>query len=95
MKTRTAFFTLPHYNPAGHLGAYESLEVHTVLDTGEFAEALAPGEDLPGEDEGKVIWSLYGYVPGAGVETIGDFSRFEDACDAALRLGGVPLSGLH
>ena len=36
------------------------------------------------------VWTLYGHIPGAGVEAIGDFDTFDHAADVYARITGRP-----
>ena len=39
------------------------------------------------------VWTLYGHIPGEGVEAIGDFATREDAEEAFQRITGIPFGG--
>ena len=80
---QSALFSLPAGN------GFDGLEVHTVAVTSDFSVQLHDPYD-PGL-AGEIVWTLYGHVPGQGLECIGDFKSFEAACEPARRLGGVPV----
>jgi hypothetical protein len=90
-RARSAIFKLPQYDPAAPR-AFDALEVHTVIEEtdpegGTFCESLPSNTEIP--EGARLVFSLYGHTPGAGLECIGDFSSFDAACDFATRLGGV------
>ena len=92
MKAQSAHFFFPRFLP--NTTGYDALEVHTVatLHTvatffDDYAEIICDGEDLP--EEGPVCWSLYGHIPNEGIECIGNFDSFEEACSVAEKLGGM------
>src|ERR1700730_10974233 len=39
------------------------------------------------------VWTLYGHIPGEGVEAISDFSKREYAEEAFQRITGIPFAG--
>jgi hypothetical protein len=39
------------------------------------------------------VWTLYGHIPGEGVQAIGDFSKREYAEEAFQRITGIPFAG--
>jgi hypothetical protein len=84
-KAQSAYYTL------GIVNGYDALEVHTVATFfDDYAEQIQDGEDLP--EEGPVCWSLYGHICNEGLERIGDFVSFEEACEVAEKLGGVKFT---
>lgn len=88
MKAQSAYYTL------GRVNGYDALEVHTVaMFFDDWAEQICDGEDLP--EEGPVYWSLYGHTPNEGIECIGNFDSFEEACSTAEKLGGVAKTSWH
>lgn len=66
-------------------GTYDKLEISPVLDTEGHTEVLH--EPPPENRVHEVYWSLYGHIPGKGVETIGDFKSRGHAYAVACRLG--------
>jgi hypothetical protein len=56
--------------------------------------------DLPGTFYFEVchpaeadVWTLYGHIPGEGVQAIGDFSKREYAEESFQRITGIPFAG--
>src|SRR5207237_2324568 len=41
------------------------------------------------------VWTLYGHIPGEGVQAIGDFSKCEYAEEAFQRITGIPFPGSY
>jgi hypothetical protein len=41
------------------------------------------------------VWTLYGHIPGEGVQAIGDFSKREYAEEAFQRITGIPFTGSY
>jgi hypothetical protein len=41
------------------------------------------------------VWTLYGHIPGQGVQAIGDFSKREYAEEAFQRITGIPFTGSY
>jgi hypothetical protein len=39
------------------------------------------------------VWTLYGHIPGEGVNAIGDFSKREYAEETFQRITGIPFAG--
>lgn len=64
---------------------YDTLEISPCLKREDHVEILheAPEE----ERRGDVFWTLYGHIPGQGVEAIGDFASRGTAYQVAKRLG--------
>jgi hypothetical protein len=65
---------------------FDAYEIHPVTahrapDGGTFCEIA----DDPAEAS---FWSLYGHIPGQGVECIGDFKSFELAAEIYARITG-------
>lgn len=75
MHAQSKFYKLPHGN------GFDALEIHTLND----GDHLESGELLEFGD----CFTLFGHVPGFGIEVIGEFETFEEACDVAEKLGGV------
>lgn len=58
--------------------------------------------DSPGESYFEVckpqeadVWTLYGHIPGEGVQAIGDFSKREYAEETFERITGIPFTGSY
>jgi hypothetical protein len=47
------------------------------------------------EPEEADVWTLYGHIPGEGVEAIGDFSKREYAEEVFQRITGIPFTGSY
>jgi len=77
-KAQSAIYYLGH--------TFDTLEVHTVVSINGDLEALSHGDEIP--EQGVYCYSLYGHLPNHGVDCIGDFKTFEDACEIAVNLGG-------
>jgi hypothetical protein len=41
------------------------------------------------------VWTLYGHIPGEGVQAIGDFSKREYAEETFQRITGIPFAGSY
>jgi hypothetical protein len=68
------------------LTPFDAYEIHPVTehcapDGSTFCEIA----DDPAEAS---FWSLYGHIPGQGVECIGDFASFEAAAEIYARITG-------
>ena len=59
---------------------YDAYEIHGVAEVGGGCEPVPDGE--------AEFWSLYGHIPGAGVECVGDFASRADAEAVRDRITG-------
>lgn len=41
------------------------------------------------------VWTLYGHIPGEGVQALGDFATREDAEEVFFRITGIEFTGSH
>ena len=66
------------------LTQFDGYEIHGVArcqdDIGSWCE--------PVPDQDAEFWSLYGHIPGAGLECIGDFKSRRDAEEIYFRITG-------
>lgn len=75
---------LPRPAPAGELPVpYDAYEIHGVAFADTERSVYEPVEDAEAE-----MWTLYGHVPGQGVEAIGDFRTRECAEEVFARITG-------
>ena len=63
---------------------FDAYEIHGVREFGDGDEAYC--EQVP--DEQAEFWSLYGHIPGQGVDCIGDFATREHAEEVFARITG-------
>lgn len=63
---------------------YDAYEVHGVA---AFGDGPRRGCEPVPDDEAE-FWSLYGHIPGEGVECVGDFATRRDAEDVRDRITG-------
>lgn len=63
---------------------YDDYEIHGCKDFGDFTEQVP-------DDEAE-FWSLYGHIPGQGVECIGDFTSRHHAEEVLERITGWTIS---
>lgn len=63
---------------------FDAYEIHGVREYGEGDDASC--EQVP--DEPAEFWSLYGHIPGQGVDCIGDFATREHAEEVFARITG-------
>jgi hypothetical protein len=68
---------------------FDGYEIHGVRQFGRGKSRHC--EQVP--DEEAQFWSLYGHIPGQGVECIGDFKSREFAEEVYARITGEPYSG--
>lgn len=59
---------------------YDGYEIHGCKDYGGFVEQVSDAE--------AEFWSLYGHIPGQGVECIGDFKTRQHAEEVRQRITG-------
>ena len=60
---------------------FDAYEIHACKDYGGYIE--------PVEDESEAdFWSLYGHIPGRGLECIGDFNTRQQAEEILKRING-------
>jgi len=62
---------------------YDAYEIHGVVAVNAQDMIYEPVEDTEAE-----LWTLYGHVPGQGVEAIGDFRTREHAEEVFARITG-------
>lgn len=75
---------LPRPGPARELPTpYDAYEIHGVAFVNTERTIYEPVEDADAE-----MWTLYGHVPGQGVEAIGDFRSREYAEEVFARITG-------
>jgi hypothetical protein len=75
---------LPRPGPARELPTpYDAYEIHGVASVNERGTICEPVEDSDAE-----LWTLYGHIPGQGVEAIGDFRTREHAEAVYARVTG-------
>jgi hypothetical protein len=70
---------------------YDNYEIHGCVErpSGPGYESYA--EQCP--DDEADFWTLFGHIPGEGVQAIGDFATREDAEEVYYRIAGKPYSG--
>lgn len=68
---------------------FDAYEIHPVAVVGHEGgiEIVEPVHDDVTKPD---FWSLYGHVPGMGLECIGDFASFEAAAAVYARITGHP-----
>lgn len=66
-----------------HITPFDSYEVHGCKDFGDYVEQVPDAE--------AQFWSLYGHIPGQGVECIGDFTTREAAEEVQERITATSL----
>ena len=64
---------------------FDDYEIHGVV---EFRGADGTRYCEPAPDDEAHFWSLYGHIPGQGLECIGDFSTREQAEEIFVRITG-------
>ena len=75
---------LPRPEPARELPPpYDAYEIHGVAFANTERTIYEPVEDADAE-----MWTLYGHIPGQGVEAIGDFRTREYAEEVFARITG-------
>lgn len=64
---------------------------------GRYGEPDSPGKYYfeVCEPEEADVWTLYGHIPGEGMQTIGDFSKREFAEDVFFRITGTEFTGSY
>lgn len=62
-----------------HLIPFDDYEIHPCKDFGSFVEPIESGEEAD-------FWSLYGHIPGQGLECIGDFKTRQHAEEILQRI---------
>lgn len=65
---------------------FDAYEIHGCRDFGGSVEQVP--------DAQAQFWSLYGHIPGEGLECIGDFISRSHAEEVLQRIAGNPLSKL-
>jgi hypothetical protein len=75
--------------PLGNLTRFDDYEINpcerTKTPDGRFYYEVCDPDQAD-------IWTLYGHIPGQGVEAIGDFSSFEFAAEVYTRITGRPYA---
>ena len=69
---------------------YDNYEIHGCI---ERYAAQSPGFTEQCPDDEAQFWTLYGHIPGQGVETIGDFKSREAAEECFYRITGQAFGG--
>lgn len=65
---------------------FDAYEIHPVAETvAPDGKHLCEVTDDPAEAS---FWSLYGHIPGQGLECIGDFASHEAAAEIQARITG-------
>lgn len=84
------FFAIPLRTREDGGLVYDAIELAPVLtiDSDGTCEAHESLEDVPQEDRDRVFWSIYGHIPGEGVECIGDFTTRAAAVEVLRRILG-------
>ncbi len=59
---------------------FDAYEVHGCRDYGDYVEQVP--------DAQAQFWSLYGHIPGQGLECIGDFTSRQHAEEVMQRITG-------
>jgi hypothetical protein len=77
--------------PSGNLTRFDDYEISPCQ---RFEEPDSPGRFYfevcePAEAD---VWTLYGHIPGQGVEAIGDFNNFDHAAEVYTRITGRPYA---
>ena len=67
---------------------FDGYEIHGVKEFGEPGDRFC---EQVGDDEAE-FWSLYGHIPGQGVDCIGDFTTREHADEVFARITGRSYS---
>jgi hypothetical protein len=88
---REDFGTTIYKNPLCREGGYDAFEISSVADftaaDGTKTTEVMHDDSTLEEADGPVYFSLYGHIPGKGVECIGDFSTRQDAEDTLRKIG--------
>jgi hypothetical protein len=69
--------------------AFDDYEIHGVA---EFTDLLGNRYCEPVPDDEAQFWSLYGHIPGQGLECIGDFKTRKLAEEVLARITGGPTT---
>jgi hypothetical protein len=77
---------LSEWEPAPEIARFDDYEVHGVREFDDGAGRYC--EQVP--DDQAEFWSLYGHIPGQGLECIGDFKTREHAEEVYARITGRP-----
>lgn len=81
--------TLQHPTTAT-VGRYDAYEIHPCREYEQIGEdGTAWRFTEPCEAEEAQFWTLYGHIPGEGVEAIGDYRTREDAEAVLCRITGT------
>lgn len=73
------------------LTAYDAYDIHPVIRLrGKDGQ---PCLEITGDPAEATLWSLYGHIPGEGLDCIGDFPRFADAARVYARITGHAWDG--
>ena len=70
---------------------------YEISPCGRYEEPDSPGTfyyEVCKPEEADV-WTLYGHIPGKGVQAIGDFSKREYAEEAFQRITGIQFTGSY
>lgn len=68
------------------LTPYDAYEIHPVIRLrGKDGQ---PCLEITQDPAAADLWSLYGHIPGEGLDGIGDFTCFEDAARVYARITG-------
>jgi hypothetical protein len=85
LTTATMHFDAECEAEAANLPArFDAYEIHGIREFGKGKDRYC--EQVP-DDEAQ-FWSLYGHIPGQGVECIGDFTTREHAEEVYARITG-------
>lgn len=66
---------------------FDDYEIHGVA---EFTDVFGHRSCEPVADDEAQFWSLYGHIPGEGLECIGDFKTRQLAEEVLARITGGP-----
>ncbi len=69
--------------------AFDDYEIHGVA---EFTDLHGNRSCEPVADDEAQFWSLYGHIPGQGLECIGDFKTRQLAEEVLARITGGPTA---
>jgi len=66
-----------------HITPYDAYEVHGCKDFGDYVEQVPDAE--------AQFWSLYGHIPGQGLDCIGDYTSRQAAEEVRERITAASL----
>ncbi len=84
LATARLHFEVEQTESAENPAPFDNYEIHGVREFGKGKDRHC--EQVP-DDEAQ-FWSLYGHIPGQGVECIGDFASREHAEEVYARITG-------